>query len=87
MADEKKRLEHLFQKCVDKMKKDPTGINCFIRHKNGNTLDNRITNLEQVGLVDSMCHINTWKVDWVLYLSKKEVTELKHLALKHIVQK
>ena len=44
----------------------------FIRHTNGDTLDNRATNLELVDIKDAFKHILEWKVDWVCYVTAEE---------------
>jgi hypothetical protein len=46
----------------------------FIRHKNGDTLDNRIENLEYVHIREAFQHINDWKVDWICYITEEERT-------------
>lgn len=75
------------QECFDgdweNHKKDCFSINEFIkickklesanliRHVNGNTLDNRASNLQWVNLDDALQN-NTWTVDAVLYLEDEE---------------
>jgi len=44
----------------------------FIRHKNGDTLDNRATNLKAVTIQDAFKHVNDWKVDWVCFVTNEE---------------
>ena len=44
----------------------------FVRHKNRNTKDNRVCNLEWVSLRDALLHPR-WKVDWTMDLSKEEI--------------
>ena len=41
----------------------------FIRHINGNTLDNDPKNLSWVTLDEAFKNISTWKVDWVIYVT------------------
>lgn len=43
----------------------------LIRHVNGNTLDNRIKNLQRVTVVDSFVN-KDWTVDAVCYLNDKD---------------
>lgn len=50
----------------------------FIRFINGNKLDCRRDNLEQVSIIDSMIHINEWVVDWDLNLTCKEKLFVKN---------
>ena len=49
----------------------------FIRHINGNTLDNRASNLCYVKLRDAFRNMSTWKVDWVCFLDDAEVRFLQ----------
>ncbi|UKZ11100.1 hypothetical protein EhVM1_000085 [Emiliania huxleyi virus M1] len=44
----------------------------FIRFLDGNIQNCAISNLQYVSIVDAMEHIHDWKVDWDLYLTKKE---------------
>ena len=48
----------------------------FIRHKNGDTLDNRPENLQFVKLREAFNHMNDWKVDWICYITNEERTFL-----------
>ena len=49
----------------------------FIRHINGNTLDNDPQNLGWVTLEEAFKNISTWKVDWVIHLTPKEITQIR----------
>lgn len=67
-----------FASIMDKLKATdwyPT----FIRHTNGDTQDNRATNLEPVYLREAFQHINDWKVDWVCYITADERAFLVNL--------
>ena len=64
-----------FATIMDKLKATE-GYPTFIRHKNGDILDNRAENLEAVLLRDAFTHINDWKVDWVCYVTELERTFL-----------
>jgi hypothetical protein len=44
----------------------------FVRHKNGDTLDNRVENLEMVHIMDAFQHITEWKVGWISYITDAE---------------
>lgn len=44
----------------------------FIRFINGNTLDCRLSNLEQVSLQDALMHVHDWVVDWDMDLTHRE---------------
>ena len=41
----------------------------FIRHIDGNTLNNAPSNLAWVNIYHAFKHISTWKVDWVIYVT------------------
>lgn len=58
-----KRLEHIVKKC------DKAGL---IRHINGNTLDNRIQNLQRVSALDSIKN-PAWTIDAVCHLNDDEM--------------
>jgi hypothetical protein len=49
----------------------------FIRFINGDTFDCRRSNLMYVSLKDAMEHINLWKVDWDMNLTKQEIELVK----------
>jgi len=53
----------------------------FIRHVNGDTQDNRVTNLCWVKLRDAFKNITTWKVDWVCYLTEEEIKFIKDMLV------
>lgn len=46
--------------------------NQFIRHINGNTLDNNIHNLAWVNAYDALVHVNDWTTDWACYVTEEE---------------
>ena len=46
--------------------------NHFIRHINGNTLDNNIHNLAWCSVYDALEHIDDWTTDWMCYVTEKE---------------
>ena len=50
----------------------------FIRHKNGDTQDNRATNLCWVTLREAFRNLD-WKVDWVCYLTEEEILFVEHM--------
>jgi hypothetical protein len=60
-----------FATIMDKLKQNPMHPN-YIRHVNGDTLDNRVENLQYVKLRDAFNHINDWKVDWVCDVTDEE---------------
>lgn len=60
-----------FQQIIKKLKTDSCYPN-YIRHKNGDTLDNRVENLEWVHIKDAFRNLQ-WKVDWVCYLNNEEI--------------
>ena len=60
-----------FATIMDKLK-ETEDYPLFIRHKNGNTTDNRVENLEQVHIRDAFAHINDWKVDWVCDITEDD---------------
>ena len=64
-----------FATIMDKLKQNPMHPN-YIRHVNGDTIDNRVENLEWVNIRDAFKHINDWKVDWVCYVTEEERTFL-----------
>jgi hypothetical protein len=43
----------------------------FIRHLDNNTMNNAISNLQQVSLKDALNNMN-WTTDWDIFLSKRE---------------
>ncbi len=49
----------------------------FMRHINGDTLDDRPANLEWVDLAAALRHMDDWKVDWVVGLTAEEVAFVK----------
>ena len=60
-----------FAKIMEKLKATdwyPT----FVRHVDGNTLNNYPTNLELVTLKDAFKHISDWTVDWVCFVTEEE---------------
>ena len=67
-----------FATIMEKLK-DVSGYPMFIRHVNGNTLDNRVENLRWVELKDALRNVATWKVDWVCYVTDEEVSFLKKM--------
>ena len=67
-----------FSEIMEKLKAAPDYPN-FIRHINGNTLDNRLENLCWVKLSEAFQNITNWKVDWVCYLTEEEVRFVKDL--------
>ena len=50
----------------------------FVRHKNGNTQDNRAVNLEFVELRAAFKNLD-WSVDWVRYLTEEEILFIKNM--------
>ena len=50
----------------------------FIRHINGDTLDNRIENLTWVTLREAFANLD-WKVDWVCYVTEEERDYIKNM--------
>jgi len=72
-----------FATIMDKLKQNPMHPN-YIRHVNGDTIDNRVENLEWVNIRDAFKHINDWKVDWVCYVTEEERTFLVNF-LKWVV--
>ena len=44
----------------------------FVRFVDGDTHNCNFANLERVDIFDALENIDTWKVDWDLYLSRKE---------------
>ena len=67
-----------FHSVMEKLKAVPE-YPTFIRHINGNTLDNRADNLCYVALIDAFRNIMTWKVDWVCYVDADEVRFMKSI--------
>ena len=59
------------QSIIEKWKKQE----CFIRHINGNKLDNRRENLQIIDQYDFLVnHFDDgWTVDWMIYLTKNEM--------------
>ena len=47
------------------------------RHINGNTLDNRIANLQVVSLNEAILHDKDWVTDWKIDLTDKEIEIVK----------
>tara|TARA_B110000858_G_C17769145_1_gene458657 strand:+ start:1348 stop:1584 length:237 start_codon:yes stop_codon:yes gene_type:complete len=45
----------------------------FIRFIDGDTRNCSVANLEFVSIKDAMSHIDDWKVDWDMNLTKKEI--------------
>ena len=60
-----------FATIMDKLKQNPMYPN-YIRHVNGDTLDNRPENLQFVHIRDAFSNINDWKVDWILDVTNEE---------------
>ena len=60
-----------FTTIMDKLKQTEL-YPMFIRHKNGDILDNRAENLEHVHVREALAHINDWKVDWVSFITDEE---------------
>ena len=54
--------------------------NYFIRHKDNNTQNNKINNLEYVSVKDAMENFDTWTTDWMDGLTK---IERKIVSLKN----
>ena len=69
-----------FSDVMKKLKAVPEYPN-FIRHVNGDTLDNRVVNLCWVKLKDAFKNITTWKVDWVIYLTSEEIKFVKDMLV------
>ena len=69
-----------FSEIVEKLKRID-GYPNFIRHINGNTTDNRVSNLTRVTLQDAFKHME-WKVDWVCFLTEEEVKFVKDMLSK-----
>lgn len=44
----------------------------FVRWIDGNASNNVVTNLAWVTLQDAMEHVDDWKVDWDMHLTKRE---------------
>ena len=66
-----------FTSVMNKLKAVPT-YPTFVRHLNGDTQDNRATNLAFVTLREAFHHM-AWRVDWVCYLTEEEVRFTKNL--------
>jgi hypothetical protein len=64
-----KKFHKLTKSIMDKWNKQ----GMFIRHIDGNTLNNSFNNLVCVSLSDALAHIDDWKVDWCMDLTKKEL--------------
>jgi hypothetical protein len=54
------------------------GSGIYIRHKDGNTVNNNIANLQEVNLEVALKHADDWKVDWVCDLSSAEIQYVKN---------
>jgi hypothetical protein len=72
-----------FSSVMTKLKaaNDYPGYPNFIRHVNGNTQDNRASNLAVVTLREAFNNIATWRVDWVCYVTEEEVEFVKNLLI------
>lgn len=66
--------------------------NQFIRHINGNTLDNNIDNLAFVTAYDALVHVSDWTTNWVCYVTEEEAQFVRDnidafIAPYHIIPK
>jgi len=52
----------------------------FIRFLDGNSLNCNLNNLKYVSIDDAMDHIDSWKVDWDMDLTKKEIKTVRDPA-------
>ena len=53
----------------------------FIRHIDGNTLNNDVSNLSYVKFNEINTHWDDWKFDWSCELSKKEIEYVRNNKL------
>jgi len=70
-----------FASIIDKLKAANSfpGYPNYIRHTNGDTLDNRPENLEIVHFRDALANIDNWKVDYVCEITEEEFAFLKNM--------
>ena len=70
MKKRNKRIKRIAKK-LDQGSREPGREGYFIRHIDGNTLNNNISNLTKVHPFEAFSN-SAWKVDWVLFVDDVE---------------